>query len=324
MTGVSLAKAERLPDVTGMKNEVIIQRGHVVHYGGSIRQAVGITGARMVEIGDSNRAGTYQLREAISDDTVAGVFVVSHHVVQHGQIALSAFCQTCHERGIPVIVDAASESAMSSFIRHGADLVCFSAHKFLSGPTAGIIAGTRDLVRACLVNQLRGIGRMMKIGKEGIAGAIAALDRWESLDHATEQRSQEMNLVIFEESLQDLDGVRLLRVADPTGNPIQRLRVCLDLTVDPRWAHSIVTELASREPSIAVREHQAIDQNHFELDPCNATLDEAREAAVILRDLLACKPLGIGAASAGMKHVPNRADMQAQQFAKDDGNSAVA
>ena len=82
-----------------------------------------------------------------------------------------------------MIVDAASEYDLRGFLAKGADLVAYSAHKFLGGPTAGIVAGRKDLVRATFL-QNYGIGRGMKVGKESIAGAIAALDAWGKRDHA--------------------------------------------------------------------------------------------------------------------------------------------
>ena len=82
------------------------------------------------------------------------------HAVQYGQIDLAEFCAICRERGVPVIVDAASEYDLRGFLAKGADLVAYSAHKFLGGPTAGIVAGRKDLVLATFL-QNYGIGRGM-------------------------------------------------------------------------------------------------------------------------------------------------------------------
>ena len=76
MTGRDLAKVEQLPDTTGMKDEVILQRGHDVTWGGHIRQTVRLTGARLVEIGAATECGVYQLRHALSERTAAAVYVV--------------------------------------------------------------------------------------------------------------------------------------------------------------------------------------------------------------------------------------------------------
>ena len=59
-------------------------------------------------------------------------------------------------------------------LAEGADIAIYSGHKFLSGPTSGIVAGRKDLVRAAYL-QNRGIARGMKVGKESVAGAMAAL-----------------------------------------------------------------------------------------------------------------------------------------------------
>ena len=68
-------------------------------------------------------------------------------------IPLPAFVAACHGAGVPVIVDAAAEYGWRDIVAAGADLVLFSAQKPLGGPTAGIVAGRRSLVRACYAQQ---------------------------------------------------------------------------------------------------------------------------------------------------------------------------
>jgi D-glucosaminate-6-phosphate ammonia-lyase len=183
MTGADLAAIERLPDAAGLKHEVIIQLGHMVGYGAPIEQAVRLAGARVVPVGQATDVRPYQLAGALGQRTAAVLFVVAHHTVQHGQLSLEEVVEIAHPQGVPVIVDAASEYDLRGFLRRGADVVVYSGHKFLGGPTAGIVAGQRDLVRAAYL-QNHGIGRGMKVGKEGMAGTIAALEAWENRDHA--------------------------------------------------------------------------------------------------------------------------------------------
>lgn len=267
MTGPNLSRIELLPDTEGLKNEVVVQAGHLVNYGAPIDQAVRLTGARIVPLGTAAMVGTYHLEDRISERTAAALFVVSHHVVQEGQIPLIDFLSICKARGVPVIVDMASEYDLRSSVELGADLVIYSGHKFLGGPTAGIVAGRKDLVRAAYL-QNRGLGRHMKVGKEGILGTIAALETWERRDHAA-AREMELGYVRYwMDSLSKIAGLRLDVHQDWTGNPIDRLKV----TVVPDEAGLFAWELADRlvagKPSIQVRE-DLIEHGYFFLDPCN-------------------------------------------------------
>lgn len=286
MTGLDLYKAEELPTTTGMKNEVIIQRGHVAWYGAPVRQLVRMTGAELVEIGDVARTGLYQLRGAINENTAAALFVVSHHTDQYGMIALKEFCDEAHAYGVPVIVDAASESEMHTFIEAGADLVCFSGHKFLAGPTSGIIAGRRDLIRACLMHQTAGIGRPMKVGKEGIAGVIAALRRWQQFDHRAIKVEQERVAETFIAGLNNLAGVTVSLSPDPTGNPIDRVKVAIDADTTGLDAHELTTALKGNNPPIVVRNHHAADEGFIFLDPCNVDVKTANYVAERITEIL--------------------------------------
>jgi len=133
MTGRNLGRVEQLPDTNGMRNEIIMQRGHEVTYGQLVSQNVRLVGAKVVEIGAALQCGTYQLRAAITERTAAALFVVSHLTAQHRLIDLEAFCDICHRHELPVIVDAASQADPRLYLKAGADLVLFSAHKYFGG-----------------------------------------------------------------------------------------------------------------------------------------------------------------------------------------------
>ncbi len=208
MTGTKLNRIELLPNTDGLPNEIVVQAGHLINYGAPINQAISLTGARIVQVGTAALANFYNLEDCISERTSAALFIVSHHVVQEGQIALSEFISICKDRGVPVILDMASEYDLQSPIRLGAELVVYSSHKFLGGPTGGIVAGRKDLVRAAYL-QNRGIGRPMKIGKEGIAGTIAALEAWEQRDHKAAYQGEQGYIAFWLKVLGDVPGLRL-------------------------------------------------------------------------------------------------------------------
>jgi L-seryl-tRNA(Ser) seleniumtransferase len=144
--------------------------------------------------------------------------------------------------------------------------VVYSGHKFLGGPTTGIVAGRADLVRAARL-QNRGIGRGMKVGKESIAGVMAALRAWQQRDHAGIRAREVAALDLWLTALQGVAAVRCTRIDDPTGNPLQRLRVHV-LPASGWTARTLATTLARGEPPIMVRDYQT-DLGYIDLDPCN-------------------------------------------------------
>ena len=282
MTGERLLAIERLPDTTGLKNEVLVQLGHLVGYGASLQQTICMTGAKLVQVGTVSGAAAYQLDEAINVNTACAVYVVSHMTVQHKMLGLEEFCRICHAKGIVVLVDAASEYDLRGFLARGADLVVYSGHKFLGGPTSGIVAGRRALVHAVAL-QNRGIGRGMKVGKESIAGVMAALQAWQERDHEAVRSREDAALQLWTESLAPFAQMQCFLIADPTGNPLQRLRVRPDLASG--WtARRLADALAAGSPPVMVRDYQT-DLGYFDLDPCNLHPGEAHAVA---RQLQAC------------------------------------
>lgn len=288
MTGPNLLAIEQLPDLAvGLKDEVIVQIGHMVSFGGNIDQAIRLCGGKVVPAGTVSVVNDYHVADAITERTAAGLYVVSHHTVQYGMLSLAEFAQICRAKGVPVIVDAASEYDLQGFLKQGADIVIYSGHKFLGGPTTGIVAGRKDLVRAAFL-QNRGIGRGMKVGKESIAGVIAALEAWENRDHEGIRRRESAALALWQETLSGRPGITAEIVPDPTGNPLDRLYV----TVAPESGYTaagLAKALSLAEPPIIVRNHE-VERGHFFLDPCNLHHEEAEIVAAGLKSVLAADP----------------------------------
>lgn len=267
ITGSNLLAIERLPDTGDLRNEVLIQAGHMVGYGAPVEQAIRLAGGKIVPVGQATKASAYQLELSINERTAAAVYVVSHHVVDHGQIPLRTFAEICRARGVKVIVDAASEYDLRKFLEEGADVALYSGHKFLGGPTSGICAGEKAFIRDIYL-QNRGIGRGMKVGKESIIGVIAALEAWKNRDHAGIRAREQSALDLWAETLADLPGINAVIVPDPTDNPLDRLKV----SVDPEEARITVWDLAvalaAGDRPVIVRDHE-VEHGHFYLDPCN-------------------------------------------------------
>ena len=279
MTGSDLFAVEQLPDTTGLRNEVVIMTGHMVSYGAPVEQSIRLAGAKVVAVGQSTRALGYQLAGAITDRTAAAVYVVSHHTVQYGLLTLNEFAAICHSRGVPVIVDAASEYDLTGFLKDGGDLVLYSSHKFLGGPTGGIVAGRKDLVRAAYM-QNNGVGRGMKVGKESIVGAIAALQTWEKRDHPGIREREQRALNLWQDKLSQRPGVRAEIVADTTGNPLDRLKVSINPEITNITAWDLADALARGVTPVIVRDHE-VEHGFFYLDPCN--LHPGQEEIVLKR-----------------------------------------
>ncbi|MDR1534044.1 MAG: aminotransferase class V-fold PLP-dependent enzyme [Planctomycetota bacterium] len=278
MVGTDLAAAERLPDVSGLpRDEVIMQLGHLVNYGAPIDQSVRLTGARLRLCGTATETGEYQLAGSLTDRTAAGLYVVSHHVVNYGQLSLPAFARVCHSRGVPVIVDAASEYDLRGFLAAGADVAIYSGHKFLGGPTAGIVAGPREIIRAVYL-QSHALGRGMKVGKEGVIGVMAALRAWKNRDHADVRARENGYLELWRGRLSGLPGLTPVICPDPTGNPLSRLRVRVDPDRAGITAWDLADRLAGGDPPVIVRDHE-VELGYFFLDPCNLHPGEERLVA---------------------------------------------
>ena len=196
-------------------------------------------------------------------------------------IDLPTFCATCHEAGVPVIVDAAGEYDLRDYLSVGADIAIASAHKNFGALTAGIVAGRAPLIEACLL-QDSGIGRPMKVGKEGIASVLAALVEWQRLDREALIAAWKHRADLALQLLRDIPSTRVMLAKDIDGSPLVRTRIYFD---GKSSAEQIAQRLAEGEPSIRVW-RLGIPQGYFELDPRTVSDHEMRTASLAVKAML--------------------------------------
>lgn len=293
ITGLDPVRTRALPLEPGPRRGVVVQAGHLCEYGAPIDTAIALAGAETRTIGQSTHCADFEMEGAVATgDVAAALYVVSHHVVHYGQIPLRRFAEIAHAQGVPVIVDAASEYDLRGFLDQGADLVIYSGHKFLGGPTSGIIAGRRDLVRASYLQNL-GIGRGMKVGKESITGLIAALEAWKARDADAIRARETAALQLWQQALSGLPGVRAEIVPDPTANPLDRLQVNIRPEAGATAA-AFAAALGRQDPALIVRDHE-VELGYFQLDPCNLLPGQAEVVAATLKRVLSDSPALAGA-----------------------------
>ena len=257
ITGTNPAKIRQLPIMQGLKNEVLIQKSHRNGYDHAIRQA----GVTLVEFGLIKETYPWELRAAISDRTAAIVHFLEFE--NDRNLSLSKVIAIAKEMGVPLIVDAAAElppvDNLSRFFHMGADLTVFSGGKDICGPqSSGLVVGRRDLIDACALNANPNysIGRAMKVGKEEIAGLIAALERYFRQDFAAEEKLWEDMVTTIVNTLADIPGLDARRVspAEPGVQPNWIPRVYLDWEKEtiPLSSSEVKSLLRQGEPGIAV------------------------------------------------------------------------
>lgn len=240
VTGLDPGAMNRLPDTTGLPSEVIMPRSHRNFYDHAIRSV----GVRLIEVGIPDRfsgAGVrdteaWEIADAITEETAAIAYVAN----ARSRPPLEEVVAVAHERGVPVIVDAAGQlppaSNLKRFIAMGADLVCFSGGKAVGGPQgSGIVCGRRDLIAAMALQHLdldvhyelwdppaewidkgdvpgaphHGIGRPCKVGKEGIVGLMTALRRFVSVSDEARTAVWASKIHALRDGLTDVGGVEV-------------------------------------------------------------------------------------------------------------------
>jgi L-seryl-tRNA(Ser) seleniumtransferase len=260
----------RLPFTDGMPNRVIIPKNQRFAYDIAIR----MVGTHLVEV--ETRA---DLDQALAAGGVAMVAILgkSEHL---SVLRLEEIVAAVRPRGIPVLVDAASEhlERPSPWLARGADLVVYSGGKFLRGPqTSGLLLGDKRLCQAAWRNASphQALGRPMKVSKEDIVGVLTALDYWfGERDEAAERQRWYDDLDTIRSRVARLAGAGG-EIVEPGGQDrVPRLRVFWDADRYPLDGLGLRRRLLDGEPRIMLDDNSAAE-NSLAVDPFQLQPGEA-------------------------------------------------
>jgi D-glucosaminate-6-phosphate ammonia-lyase len=249
LTGKDLAKIHRLPDLTGMKSEVLIQKKHRFGYEHAIRNC----GVKLVEVetpGDVERA--------LNEKTAMMMFL--NFANPDGQIKDADWVDLGKKFNIPTFNDCAADvppvENLKKYTRMGFDLVTFSGGKGLCGPqSSGLLLGRKELIEAARLNAPPNgdaIGRGMKVNKEEMLGLLVAVERYLSLDHEKERKEFDRRAELIRKRVTSATSVKAEIFLPPIANHVPHLKITWD-TNKLKLAYADAAKLLrDGKPSIGV------------------------------------------------------------------------
>ena len=267
LTGDNEQFIQQLPDLTGMKSEVIIQKSHRNPFDHQLRS----TGIKLVVIETRQ-----ELLAAINPKTAMMHF--SNFANASGEIKVEEWVKIPHEHKIPTFIDAAADtppvSHLWDYAQMGYDLIAFSGGKAIRGPQcAGLLVGKSDLVAYALRNNSPHedtLGRSQKVGKEEIVGMVKALELYLAEDHDALNREWQRRLEYISAAITKVPGVSTQYTVPDMANHVPHMQI----TWDPKHISATPREISSAlrlsNPSIVIGpsdEGPGLEMNSFMLQP---------------------------------------------------------
>lgn len=205
-------KHVRLPSTEGLaKDEVIIPKHSRNNYDAAIR-AVGV---RIIEVDNAQ-----ELEAAIGPRT-AMIYIFAGPRADAGPPSFEEIARIARQKNVPVLTDAAAEvlTIPNVHLQRGSTMVAYSGGKQLRGPQcSGLLLGRKDLVKAAWVHSAphHGFARAMKVGKEEIIGALAAVESWVKRDHKAAWQNMLDQMDHIAKRVSSIPGVTM-EVREPAG-----------------------------------------------------------------------------------------------------------
>lgn len=251
LTGTDTAKVRQLPDLSGMKTEVVIQKPHRNGYDHAVRSA----GVRIVEV---------DTREAFINALGPQTAMVYYLGGSRGDwawetpVPLEECVKISRKAGVPVLIDAAnllpSWDNIPKVAATGVDLIAFSGGKHIRGPqSTGVLAGRKDLLQAAWLNSSPhsdSMGRAMKVNKEEMVGLLAAIEKYAKIDFAALDREYDRQAAVVMAECIKL-GLKAERARFERGRRVHRVIANWDEAKRGLTASDVTKKLLDGEPRIA-------------------------------------------------------------------------
>ncbi|MBL8168306.1 MAG: PLP-dependent transferase [Acidobacteria bacterium] len=250
LTGKDPERIKNLPNLAGMKSEVLIQKTHRVGYDHAIRNC----GIKLIEIETAA-----ELENAVNGKTAMMFFLNDSD--PKGQIKAAQFVELAKKHNIPTLIDCAADvpptENLWKFTKMGFDLVAFSGGKGLRGPqSSGLLLGRKDLIEAARMNASPNgdtIGRGMKVNKEELVGMMAALEVYLKRDEAAEWKEWERRAKLIIDSVTAVSKATKGEVyVPPVANHVPTVRIKWEKAALKLLADDVRKQMREGNPSIEI------------------------------------------------------------------------
>jgi uncharacterized pyridoxal phosphate-dependent enzyme len=249
LTGDNERFIKQIPDLTGMKSEVIIQKSHRNPFDHQLRN----TGIKLVVIETRD-----ELRNAVNEKTAMMHF--SNFANGAGQIKVDEWIKLGREYKVPCMNDAAADtppvSHLTDYANMGYDLITFSGGKAIRGPQcAGMLIGRKELVANALLNNSPHedtIGRSQKVGKEEIVGMVKALELYLNEDHDALWKEWQSRLDYVSQRISKIPGVKTTFFVPDIANHVPHMVIDWDPAKISLTLEQVSKMLKESKPSIVL------------------------------------------------------------------------
>lgn len=264
-------------------SDIVLPKGHNVNFGAPVGTMITLGGGRVVEAGYANECSAEQLAAAITPNTAAIVYIKSHHCVQKSILSVEQAVSVARQHNLPLIVDAAAEEDLQLYYQLGADLVIYSGAKAIEGPTSGLVLGKKQYIN-WVKQQSAGIGRAMKVGKEGVLGLTLAIEEYLQREKESGQQMLE-KMADFITQLNTLTGVNAKPVWDSAGRDIARTEIGFDPALTGISTPDIVSRMKQHTPAIYCRAYR-MNENKIEMDVRSVQQSELAQIFAVIQQIL--------------------------------------
>ena len=270
----------KLPDTSGMKDEILIQARQRYHY----ERCLTLAGAKLVEFGNKNGTNRDDLESSITEKTVAVHYVANETFTDPNVLSLEETIDIAKSKNVPVMVDAAGQvypiENIGKYVNMGAEFSAMAA-KYIGAPhSTGFAIGTEEMIRkislhsfiAYEMRRIRGVGRPQKIDRQEIIGAVAAVKLWTTLNHEDRLSKAYKISETIASYLKNIQGIKVQVKENSIGH--DPFGVTIELEDDNKSLLGVVENLKNGKPSIWLR--------------CNSNMD-----GVLDDSKLAVSPFGL-------------------------------
>ncbi len=241
--------AARLPDTTGARNEIVIQKAHHSCYDNQLFGA----GANLIEVETAA-----DVAKAVTGRTALMFFM--NVALDAGKITREGWVELARKHKVPALIDAAADvppvERVAGYAKLGFDLIALSGGKAMRGPNdTGLLLGRKELIDAAKMNanpNCGTIGRALKVGKEDMVALLAAVERFVRLDPAAERKEYERRIAVIEKAVKAVPTVACERIVPEIANRVPHLQIAWDESKVKITREAVTRDLAAGDPSIRI------------------------------------------------------------------------